>query len=83
MFRKLIPLIAAPALLAAQQMPAASVISDTAFHPISLAQALKLAHDNNVQNITSNNTIRIGEQLVRAVRARCSSQRSTSPQGRA
>ena len=50
-------------------MPAASVVSDTAFHPISLAQALKLAHDNNVQNITSNNTVRSANNSLRGARA--------------
>jgi outer membrane protein len=73
MFRKLIPLVAMPALLAAQQTPviqaAQAEPGDTAFHQISLAQALKLAHDNNVQNIQSDNAIRLANNSLRSARA--------------
>ena len=74
MFRKLTAVVAGsllPALLAAQQMPATppSTTSDTAFHPISLAQALKLAHDNNVQNITADNAVRSAGNALRGTKA--------------
>lgn len=63
MLRKLIPLLAVPALLGAQQM------TDTTFHPISLADALRLAHDNNVSNIQADNQIRLANNNVRSARA--------------
>ena len=64
---KLIALVvAAPAILAAQQ-PAA--MPDTAFHQISLADALSLARDNNVSNITASNAIRSANNTVRSARA--------------
>ncbi len=61
---KLIALLAAPALLGAQQ-----AIPDATFRPISLAEALRLAHENNVQNITSDNAIRTANNSVRSARA--------------
>jgi outer membrane protein len=64
MFRKLIVLLAAPAIVGAQQ-----AMSDTTFHQISMAEALRLAHDNNVQNITSDNAIRTATNNVRSARA--------------
>jgi outer membrane protein len=79
MFRKLIPLLAAPAIVGAQQTrpqtatPAGSMstqqMADTTFRQISLADALRLAHDNNVQNITAENSIRSANNLVRSARA--------------
>src|SRR6185312_181527 len=61
---KLIALLAAPAILGAQQsMP------DTTFRQISLADAVRLAHENNVQNITSDNAIRTANNTLRATRA--------------
>ncbi|MEO6877704.1 MAG: TolC family protein, partial [Gemmatimonadaceae bacterium] len=64
MFRKLIVLLAAPAIVGAQQ-----AVSDTTFHQISMADALRLAHDNNVQNIISDNAIRSATNNVRSARA--------------
>jgi outer membrane protein len=58
-------LLAAPAVLAAQQ-PATM---DTTFKPISLAEALQLAHDNNVSNITADNAIRTANNGVRSAKA--------------
>jgi len=63
MFAKLIPLLVAPAILGAQQM------SDTTFHPISQAEAVKLAQQNNLAAITSANAIRTASNQVRSARA--------------
>jgi outer membrane protein len=65
---KLIALVvAAPAILAAQQPQA---VSDTSgFRQISLAEALRLAHDNNVSNITADNSIRSASNQVRSAKA--------------
>lgn len=60
---KLIALLAAPAILGAQQM------TDSTFRPISLQEALRLAHENNVQNITSDNAIRTANNGIRSARA--------------
>ena len=66
---KLIALIAAaPSLLGAQQM-ARTTAADTTFHPISLAEALRLANDNNVQNIVADNAIRTANNTLRSTRA--------------
>lgn len=65
MFRQLILLAAAPLALTAQQ-PAQ--MSDTTLHPISLADAVKLANDNNVANITAVNNVRNANNNVRAAR---------------
>lgn len=63
---KLIALIvAAPAIMAAQQ-PA---MIDTTFKQVSLADALRLAHDNNVSNITADNAIRTANNSVRSAKA--------------
>ena len=64
---KLIVLIGAPAILGAQQMQ--PTMTDTAYHQISLAEALRLAHENNVQNIASDNAIRTASNSVRQARA--------------
>ena len=66
MFRKLIPLVAAPALLAAQQMPSASMPGDSTFHPISLAEAVKLAQENNVSAVLAENNVRNANTSVRS-----------------
>jgi outer membrane protein len=58
-------ILAAPAVLAAQQ-PA---MSDSGFKPISLSEALQLAHDNNVNNITADNAIRTANNSVRSSKA--------------
>ena len=68
MFRKLIALIAAPARAGGAAVPRV-LMPDTAFNPISLAQALRLAHDNNVPNITSDNAIRTANNSLRGARA--------------
>jgi outer membrane protein TolC len=63
MFRKLIPLLFAPVVLGAQQM------TDTTLHPITIADAVRLAKDNNVANITANNGVRTATNGVRSARA--------------
>ena len=63
MFRQLIPLLAVPMVLGAQQM------TDTTFHPISITEAVRLAHDNNVSNITAANGVRSANNSVRSARA--------------
>jgi outer membrane protein len=65
MRRKLIAvaLLAAPMILGAQQM------TDTTFHPMSLAEALRAAHDNSLQNIQADNTIRSATNTLRSTRA--------------
>jgi outer membrane protein len=73
MFRKLIPLLAAPAIVGAQQQvqvqPQVQPPADTTFHPISIAEAVRLAKENNVANITAANTIRTANNGVRSARA--------------
>jgi len=78
MFTKLISLLALPVALGAQQMqmPAASTDTmfrrqsqDTSFHPITLAEAVRLAKENNVSAITANNAIRSANLQVRSARA--------------
>jgi outer membrane protein len=64
MFSKLAILIAAPALVAAQQG-----VDSTGARPVSLAEALQLAKENNISNITATNTIRSTSNQVRAARA--------------
>ncbi|HSQ30226.1 MAG TPA: TolC family protein [Gemmatimonadaceae bacterium] len=64
MFRKLIPLLAAPVWLGAQQP-----VTDTTFHPISMTEAVRLAKENNVSNITAANTVRSANNSVRSARA--------------
>jgi outer membrane protein len=63
MFRKLITLLAAPMLLGAQQM------TDTTFHPITITDAVRLARDNNVANVTATNSVRSANYSVRSARA--------------
>src|SRR5215218_7329179 len=79
MFRKLIPLLAAPVVLGAQQMQQPMQKSsdttfrrqsvDTSFRPISLADALRLAKENNVGNLTAANAVRSSNLQVRSARA--------------
>src|SRR4051812_22098741 len=70
MRRKLIvALLIAPALAGAQQRVQSSPASDTTFHPISLSEALRLANDNNVSNITSDNAIRSANLTLRTSRS--------------
>jgi outer membrane protein len=66
MFRKLIPLLAAPALTFAQ---APAAVQDTSLHPISLQEAVRLARENNVAAVTSENAIRSAQNQVRSARA--------------
>jgi outer membrane protein len=66
---KLIALLAAPALLGAQQTMTTPSQGDTTFKPISLTDALRLAKDNNVSNITADNAIRTANNNVRSARA--------------
>ena len=63
MFRKLIFLFAAPVVVGAQQM------TDTTFHPITITDAVRLARENNVANITAANTVRSANNSVRSARA--------------
>ncbi len=63
MLRKLILLLATPAALVAQQ------VTDTTFHPISVTEAVRLARENNVSNITAENAIRTANNNVRSARA--------------
>jgi outer membrane protein len=63
MFRKLIVLLAAPVVVGAQQMP------DTTLRPISITEAVRLARENNVSNITASNGVRSATNSVRAARA--------------
>jgi outer membrane protein TolC len=62
MFSKLVILLAAPAILAAQTTPAG-------FRPISLAEAIRLTKENNVQVIQSANAIRQASNTARSARA--------------
>ena len=64
MFRQLIPLLAAPVWLGAQQP-----VTDTTFHPISMTEAVRLAKENNVSNITSANSVRSANNNVRSAKA--------------
>src|SRR5262245_42057772 len=64
MFSKLAILLAVPAVLGAQQG-----LDATGARPLSLAEALRLANDNNISNITAANTIRSTSNQVRAARA--------------
>ncbi|HEY9228428.1 MAG TPA: TolC family protein [Gemmatimonadaceae bacterium] len=61
MFSKLAILLAAPAVLVAQQT------SET-YRPISLADAIKLSKENYVSIVTSSNAIRTASNSVRAAR---------------
>ena len=63
MFSKLAILIAVPAVLAAQG------VDSTGARPVSLTEALQLAKENNISNITASNTIRSTSNQVRAARA--------------
>ena len=63
MLRNLTLLLATPAVLAAQQ------VTDTTFHPISVNEAVRLANENNVSNITAANAIRTANNNVRSARA--------------
>lgn len=64
MFRKLIPLLAAPAVLGAQQ-----VVADPNARPISMAEAVSLAKQNNISAITAANSVRSANNLIRSTRA--------------
>lgn len=68
MFSKLIILIAAPAALMAQQQPMPAIPAGT-FRPITLAEALRLARENNVAATTSANSIRSASNAIRTTRA--------------
>ena len=63
MLTKLIALLAAPALLGAQQL------TDTTFHPISQTEAVTLARQNNIAAITAANSVRSANNLIRSTRA--------------
>jgi hypothetical protein len=61
MFRKLIVLLAAPVVVGAQQM------TDTTLRPISITEAVRLARENNVSNITAVNGVRSASGARRAL----------------
>jgi outer membrane protein len=63
---KLAILLAVPAVLSAQTMPA---IPAGTFRPITLAEALRLAKENNVAATTSANSIRSATNAIRTTRA--------------
>jgi outer membrane protein len=81
MFRKLVVALAIPALASAQNqmqtpmrqgsdtIPRLRPNPDTTFRPISLADALRLARENNVSNITAANSVRSSNLQVRSARA--------------
>src|SRR6185503_786456 len=69
MFRKLVLLSVVPAALAAQQPAAPPPIPPGTFRPITLAEALNLAKENNVQAITAGNAIRSANNAIRSTRA--------------
>ncbi len=71
MFRKFVTLLVAPALLGAQQVQtgAPQNVNDGTFRPISLADAVRLAQENNFQAITATNQTRSASSSVRAARA--------------
>jgi outer membrane protein len=64
MFRKLIPLLAAPAVLGAQQ-----VVADPNARPISMAEAIALAKQNNPSAVTAANSVRSASNNIRSARA--------------
>src|SRR5690242_8775380 len=71
MHRKLIVLLAAPAILGAQQQmtQAQQAPTDSTLHPITMADAVRLAKENNVSNITAYNSVRSANNSVRSARA--------------
>ena len=71
MFTKLITLLAVPALVAAQtqQMTPAQPSQDPSFRPITLAEALRLAKENNISNITAANSVRSSSLQIRSAKA--------------
>jgi len=68
MFRKLVLASVIPAALAAQQ-PTPPPIPAGTFKPITLAEALKLARENNVAATTTENQIRLANNAIRTTRA--------------
>jgi outer membrane protein len=69
MHSKLIVLLAAPAILGAQQTPQAQQTStDSTLRPVTLPDAIRLAKENNVSNITAYNAVRTANNGVRGAR---------------
>jgi outer membrane protein len=64
MFTKLTIVALVPAALAAQQ-----ATIDTTYHPISVAEAVKLAQQNNLTAITAENAVRSANNSVRSAKA--------------
>lgn len=60
---KLIALLAVPAILGAQQ-----ATTDSTLRPISMTDAVRLAKENNVSNITAANSVRTANNGVRTAR---------------
>jgi outer membrane protein len=73
MFTKLIPLLAVPVVLGAQQMTPSKATTqqtvDSTFRPISLTEAVRLAKENNVGAITAANSVRSANLQIRSARA--------------
>ena len=72
MFRQLTLLVAVPLSLTAQtpqQTPQGQQMGDTSMHPISLAEAIRLASDRNVSNVIASNSVRSATYSVRSARA--------------
>src|SRR6516162_1681804 len=67
MFTKLTILALVPAALAAQQGQPAPM--DTTYHPISVAEAVKLAQQNNLSAITAENAVRTANNAIRSTKA--------------
>src|SRR4051794_19687858 len=57
------------ALIAAPVIAGAQATDSSGFRPISMAEALRLARDNNVSNVTAENAIRTQQNNVRQSRA--------------
>ncbi|MGH7618085.1 MAG: TolC family protein [Gemmatimonadaceae bacterium] len=64
MFTKLTILALVPVVLAAQQAQ-----MDTAAHPVSAAEAVKLAQQNNLSAISSENAVRTATNTIRSTKA--------------
>ncbi len=69
MYRKLIALLAAPAMIGAQQTMPSAQTTDSTLRPITMADAVRLAKENNVSNITAYNAVRSANNSVRSAKA--------------
>jgi outer membrane protein len=69
MFTKLITLLAMPVVLGAQQLPQVPQSIDSTFRPVSMAEAVRLAKENNVGAITAQNAVRSANLNIRSAKA--------------